>query len=65
MAFTPSELSLWLSSAENVSAIATLLESGDLKLVECAGGVTVLRTHSNDITRLEVGTAPILPETSE
>jgi hypothetical protein len=63
--FTPATLAIWLNSAENVDAIATLLESGDLRLVECANGATVLRTHSNDILRLEVGKAPILPATSD
>jgi hypothetical protein len=61
MAFTPATLAIWLASAENVEAVAVLLESGDLKLIECAGGSTVLRTHRNDILRLEIGLAPILP----
>jgi hypothetical protein len=61
MPFTPATLAVWLASAENVEAIATLLESSDLKLVLTAAGETVLRTHSNDILRLEVGLAPILP----
>jgi hypothetical protein len=59
--FTPATLAIWLKSAENVDAIATLLESGDLKLVLTASGETVLRTHRNDILRLEIGLAPILP----
>jgi hypothetical protein len=59
--FTPRELALWLNSAENVDAIATLLESRDLRLVQCATGATVLRTHSNCATRLEIGAALILP----
>lgn len=42
---TPAELALWLAAAENVDAIATLLESGDLRMVYCANGYTVLRTH--------------------
>lgn len=58
---TPAQLALWLSSAENVDAIATLLESGDLQMVYCASGYTVLRTHLNCVTRLEVGPALILP----
>jgi hypothetical protein len=65
MAFTPAELALWLASAENVDAVATLLESGDLRLVECATGATILRTHTNDITRFEVGSAPILPPAAD
>jgi hypothetical protein len=59
---TPAELALWISVPENAEAVCTLLESGDLKLVECAGGSTVLRTHSNIVTRLEVGSAMILPQ---
>lgn len=58
---TPSQLALWLSVPENVDAIAVLLESGDFRMVECATGATVLRTHSNIVTRLEVGSAIILP----
>jgi hypothetical protein len=58
---TPAELSLWISTPEHRDAICSLLESGDLKLVECATGATVLRAHSRDILRLEVGDAPILP----
>jgi hypothetical protein len=61
MPFTPSTLALWLSSAENADAITTLLESGDLKLVQCATGATVLRTHNRDLTKLEIGDAMILP----
>jgi hypothetical protein len=61
MAFTPSTLSLWLKSADNVDAIATLVTSGDLRLVECATGATVLRTHSRDLTKLEIGDTPVLP----
>jgi hypothetical protein len=59
------ELALWISVPEHCDAICTLLESGDLKLVECAGGLTVLRTHSNIVTRLEVGSAMILPPTRD
>ena len=58
---TPSELALWISTPENLDAITTLLESGDLKLVLTATGETVLKTHTNDILRLEVGKAIILP----
>jgi hypothetical protein len=66
MPFTPSELCLWLkSSDENLDAIATLLTSGDIKLVECVGGSTVLRTHSNIVSYYEVGSAPILPTAHE
>jgi hypothetical protein len=65
MPFTPSTLALWLKSAENLDAITTLLESGDLRLVLCATGETVLRTHSRSVTRLEIGLAPILPATSD
>ena len=57
MPFTPSELCL--KSAENADAIATLLGSGDLKLVLTSTGETVLRTHSRSVTRLEIGLAPI------
>ena len=57
--FTPATLAIWLNSAENVDAIATLLTSGDLRLVLTATGETVLRTHSRDLLRLEIGTAPI------
>lgn len=64
-AIHPATLSLWLASPENVNAIATLLESGDLKLVLTASGETVLRTHSNDITKLEIGDAMILPPASD
>jgi hypothetical protein len=65
MPFTPSELALWLAAPDNVDAIATLLESGDLKLVQCATGATVLKTHTNDITKYEIGAAPILPESRD
>jgi hypothetical protein len=66
MAFTPSELALWLRSAENLDAVCALVTSGDLKLVECVGGTTVLRTPTSHIvTRLEVGSALILPATSD
>jgi hypothetical protein len=65
MPFTASELALWLKSAENVDALATLLESGDLTLVLCDSGSTVLRTHIRDITKLEIGAAPILPESRD
>jgi hypothetical protein len=62
MPFTPSELALWLRSSENLDAVCTLLTSGDLRLVDYpGGGLTVLRSHSNDILRLEIGSAPILP----
>jgi hypothetical protein len=65
VAFTPATLAIWLASAENVDAICTLLESGDLKLVQLSTGATALRTHSNDILLLEVGSAPILPASSD
>jgi hypothetical protein len=65
MSLTPSELALWLASAENVDAICTLLESGDVRLVLCATGETVLRTHTNDLTKLEIGAAVILPESHD
>jgi hypothetical protein len=58
---TPAELALWLAAVENVDALATLLESGDLRMVSCASGYTVLRTHLNIVTRFEVGSALILP----
>jgi hypothetical protein len=63
--FTPASLSLWLKSAENVDAITALLVSGDLKMVLTSVGSTVLRTHTRDILRLEVGAAPILPQSHE
>jgi hypothetical protein len=66
MAFKPSELALWLKSAENLDAIAALLESGDLRLVDYpGGGETVLRTHTRCVTFLEVGSASILPPASD
>jgi hypothetical protein len=42
-----------------------LLESGDVRLVLCATGETVLRTHTNDLTKLEIGAAVILPESHD
>jgi hypothetical protein len=65
VAFTPAELSIWLKSAEAVDALATLIESGDLKLIECATGYTCLRTHMRDLTKLEIGDTPILPTAHE
>lgn len=65
MAFTAATLSIWLKSAENVEAVATFLESGDLKLVDYPGGCRILRTHSRDILKLEVGDAMILPATCD
>jgi hypothetical protein len=62
---TPSELALWISTPENLDAITVLIESGDLKLVLCPTGYTCLRTHSNDITKLEIGEAPVLPPASD
>jgi hypothetical protein len=59
--FTPVTLAIWLAVPEDAEAVAVLLESGDFKMVECAGGLIVARTHSNIVTRLEVGSAIILP----
>jgi hypothetical protein len=62
MAFTPATLAIWLASADNVESITALVTSGDLKFAEYpGGGLTVLRTHDRDLTRFEIGTAPILP----
>jgi hypothetical protein len=65
--FTPATLAVWLrATPENVDAIATLVASGDLRFAEYpGGGETVLRTHNRDITKLEIGEAPVLPETSD
>jgi hypothetical protein len=49
------------STPDHLDAICVLLQSGDLKLVLCPTGYTCLRTHSNDITKLEIGEAPVLP----
>jgi hypothetical protein len=66
MSFTPSELSLWISTPEHLDALCTLLESGDLRLVDYpGGGSTVLKTHTRSLTRLEIGIAPILPESTD
>ena len=43
MLFTPATLALWLSSAENVDAITTLLESGDLRLASATQCSEALR----------------------
>jgi hypothetical protein len=65
--FTPATLAIWLrADPEHVESIALLLESGDLKLVDFpGGGLTVLRTHSRDLTRFEIGSAPILPPATD
>jgi hypothetical protein len=66
MPFSPAGLSIWLKLEENLNAITALLTSGDLRLVNYpAGGETVLRTHSRSVTRLEIGLAPILPESRD
>jgi hypothetical protein len=62
---TPATLAIWLAVPDNAEAVAVLLTSGDLKLVECAGVLTVLRTHSRDLTKLEIGDSPVLPATRD
>jgi hypothetical protein len=61
---TPIELQLWLrtSPAEHASAIAELIEAGDLHLVEDdTGQLRLVRAHLDMVTRLESGTLPALP----
>jgi hypothetical protein len=63
---TAAELSLWLATdpVENARALGELVEAGDITIISADDGLTIVRSHTNPVTRLEVGTAPILPTAS-
>jgi hypothetical protein len=57
------DLGLWLAvdPGERSRALGDLVEAGDLRFVAAGDGITVTKTHTNDLARLEIGPAPILP----
>lgn len=60
---TATQLALWLRTApaERAAALDDLVGSGDLRFVAADDGITVTKTHTSDLTRLETGAAPMLP----
>jgi hypothetical protein len=66
MTITPVELSLWLLTdpARHAQDMAELIDSADLVIVADGETFTVVRTHSDVISRLETGSRlPLLPLT--
>jgi hypothetical protein len=63
---TPTELQLWLAAdvTERADALASLIEAGDLRLVDHDGELVLIRGHDRIVTNLEAGSMPVLPPAS-